>query len=252
MNKKLAVLLSLVLILVAVAAFASAETKLTLDAPNGQGSAQSATVSTMSKGATTVSKAVNVYPKRGGTVNLWYWYNNTGCVNMSTGSDVNRVMYTVRGNRFYVQVTQGSGWLGVRSTGGFGNFQWSMTPNTGTQMRIGKIRVYDRYGTICFITIRQAPIVRLVSAYQMPYASHNGKVRLESTLATGTNGKIYNNYNKYRSAYSPVKWTTAGIWYHENLPAGVTQHYFVRLYRVLNGRKLYGPASNVLSCTPTH
>lgn len=252
MNKKLAVLLSLVVLLVAFAAFASAETKLDLYAPNGQGAAQGATVSAASKSATAVSKAVNVYPKRGGTVNLWYWYDSTGCVNMSTGSDVNRIMYTVRGNRFYVKVTQGAGWLGVRSTGGFGNFQWSMTDNTGTQMRIGKIRVYDKYGTICNITIRQAPIVRLVSVYQLPYAPNDGKIRLESTLATGTNGKVYFNYNKYRSSYVPFRWTTAGIIYHENLPVGVTQSYFVRMYRVLNGRQLFGPPSNGFSCTPTH
>lgn len=250
MNKKLAVLLSLALLLVAFVAFASAETELTIYAPNGQGGAQAA-LAPNEKGVTSIDKAVNLYPSRGATVNLWYWHNETGCYNMKTGNQVNRVLYTVRGNYFNVKVISGASWLGVRSTGSFGNFEWGMASNNTAVTRTGKIRVSDRYGVICYITIQQSPAVKVVSIKQLAGPSHDGKVRIETKKATGTNGKVYYHYNYNKGQYTQIKYTSGTIWYHNNVPIG-WRYYYMRPYRVLGGRLLQGPMTDLYDFYVSH
>ena len=251
MNKKLVALLSLVLLLVAFAAFACAETELTIYAPNGQGTAQPEGL-VANKGLVTLDKAVNVYPSRGANVDLWYWHNETGCYNMKTGNQVNRVLYTIRGNYFYVKVTAGASWLGVRSTGSFGNFEWGMTTNTSNATRTGRIRVSDRYGTICNITIKQSPAAKVVSIKQLAGRSHDGKVRIETRKATGTNGKVYYHWNYNQSKYTQIKYTSGTIWYHNNVPVGMPRYYYMRPYRVLGGKLLQGPLTDLYTITLTH
>ena len=255
MNKKLAVLLSLALVLVAVCAFASAETKLELYTPNGQGFATPMRV--VNKAIDAEAKAlVDVYPARGATVSLWYWYDGTGCYNMKTGNQVDQVRYTVRGNRFGAQIVSGSGWLGLSNEPGFGNFSWDMNDNIGTRVRNGKIRVYDSYGTICYIQIRQAPDVDIVELSQLDGAHHDGRIRVKSTRASGTHGKIaYNvassDFYPYEyqvvDAMTPRKYIKGVIWYHNNRAVDTYQYYYLRLYRVMGGVKRQSPRSDI-SC----
>lgn len=278
MNKKLAVLLSLALVLVALCAFASAETKLELYTPNGQGTA--VPYRAVSKTLDAESKAlVDVYPNRGATVTLWYWGDGTGCYNMKTGNMVDQVRYTVRGNKFGAQVISGSSWLGLYNKDGFGSFGWDMTNNVSTAARKGKIRVYDSYGTICYIEIRQCCEMDIVKVSQPAGVKNNGRVRVQSTRASGTHGKIYynlgseypfgsyvgvdaNGYAEYELSYAEEqyllnnmrakKYTKGTIWFHPNRTVGTWQYYYLRPYRVMGGVTIQGPMTTLWSVEVEH
>lgn len=254
MNKKLAVLLSLVLVLVAFCAFASAETKLELYTPNGQGLATPSRV--VNKTIDAESKAlVDVYPARGATVSLWYWNDGTGCYNMKTGNQVDQVRYTVRGNFFGAQIISGSAWLGLSNEPGFGNFSWDMNTNYGTAARKGMIRVYDSYGTICYIEIRQCCDMDIVSVKQLDGWHHSGEMRVQSTKASGTHGKVYYNvasYTEYTYAWqvedymTPRKFIRGKIWFHPRREIGTWQYYYLRPYRVMGGQNRQGPRTGIV------
>lgn len=253
MTKKLAVLLSLALVLVAFCAFASAEDKLELYTPNGQGFATPSRV--VNKAIDAEAKAlVDVYPARGATVTLWYWNDGTGCYNMKTGNQVDQVRYTVLGNFFGVEILTGGAWLDLYDEPGFGEFSWDMYTNYGTASRKGKMRVYDSYGTICYIEIRQCCDMDIVKVTQLDGWNHDGRVRVQSTKASGTHGKVYYNVGSYYEynyeyqvvdAMTPRKFIRGKIWFHPNRPVGTWQYYYLRPYRVMGGQNRQGPRTDV-------
>ena len=237
MKKKLICLVCLVMLLVAVCAFASAEDKLQLVAAGGQGAA-----------VTSVARAnatVNVTPARGATVKLWYWNDGTGCYDMKTAKEVNRILYTVRGKTFTAEITAGKDWLDLKNATDFGSFSWSMTQNKSTAARIGTIKLSDGYGVICNIEIRQCCAMDIVSVKQLDGEAHDREVRIQSTRATGTHGKVYYWFNAKTDRYVPVKFTRGTIWFHRNRAPYQYHYYYLRPYRVIAGKNLQGPLTEL-------
>ena len=237
MKKKLICLVALVAMLCALCAFACAENELQLVAPNGKGSAVTA--------VTRANDTVDVTPARGATVKLWYWNDGTGCYDMKTAKEVNRILYTVRGKTFSAEIVTGKDWLTLRHASDFGSFSWSMSKNTSTAARTGTIKVSDGYGVICYIEIRQCCAMDIVSVKQLEGEEHNGKVRIQSTRATGTHGKVYYWFNAYNDRYVPVKYTRGTIWFHQNRAPYQYHYYYLRPYRVIAGKNLQGPLTEL-------
>ena len=259
MNKKLVVLLSLALMLVALCAFASAETKMEYYSADLQGVINPTRV--VDKAIDSESKAlVNVSVARGATLTIWYWNDATGHYNMKTGNQINKIIMSLRTRSYGAQITSGSGWLRLTKDSS-GGLDWRMTTNLGTKTRKGKIRVYDAYGTVCYIEIRQCCDMDIVKVTQLDGWKQDGKVRVQSTKASGTHGKVYYNvgsYVKYDDvddlyAYmTPKKYTKGKIWFHPNRPVGSWQYYYLRPYRVMGGKIFQGPMTSAWRVQVTH
>lgn len=236
MSKKIVALLAMAVLLVAVAAFAVAESELTIYAPEGVGFAGGSR--TASKGLSAAEKAT-VTPPRGGTVNVWTWYNNHDEYNMKNGQLFDGVRYTVQGNYFRVQVVQGASWLHIYDEPGFGWFSWSMSSNTSTKVRTGRIRVSDSRGTICEIVIKQCCDVEVKSVKQ----NGSARARVQTSRTSGNSGKVMYLQTGYYSDPRPVKYTRGTIWFHANRPLNTPLYYSVAPYRVMGGTKRIGPVS---------
>ena len=252
MSKKLAALLCLVLVLVAVCAFACAETQADLSLAANRGRA---IVSRVAKKTidTEAKYTVDLYPTRGSTVSLWYWNDGTGGYNMKTGNEVDSIYFSYYGT-LGVQVISGGSWLAAYKTS-YRWFDWDMNTNYSTASRKGKIRVYDSRGTVMYLEIRQCCDMDIVSVKQLDGWNHSGEMRVQSTKASGTHGKVYYNaasYYEYDYSWeveddmTPRKFIRGKIWFHPRREIGTWQYYYLRPYRVMGGQNRQGPRTGIV------
>lgn len=238
---KFLVLVALVVLMLGVCVAANAENILTLPSMNGRAVMVAPPAS--DKDTVAVDKGyVNVYLPRGGTMNMWCWYNGDGPFSMSNGHYVNTVYMDIRSRYYRVEVTAGSSWLGVNTSYTSSGFTWHLKSKNFNEnkTRTGVIRIYDDYGTAAYLRIKQCARMTIQSVYQTakntvdvlwkPITELNGYAVFYSS--DGVNFRRW-----FRASPNAYGMTDA------SRPSNRYHYFYVRPYRTFGGRTIEGPKS---------
>lgn len=174
---------------------------------------------------------------RGDSITLWTWSAGGDTYDYATGLTTNTLDFTYYSFVKYT-VTAGKGWLKVDSNG-----IWTIAPNNTNQVRVGRIRISDRVGTVGYVNIRQGGKPVLKEIRQVG----SNSIRLQFVRVVGASGYSVMQHVRRGNSYAippQNKFRNLRLVHDTTLMMtgrnrGYAYWYWIRPYKTLSGRRIY-------------